>query len=127
MAWDLAAIGQEWPMQATATLHSARGQRGSPRPIPVAGTRLRLTFPGELTMSAPEGKAVIRAARIYLVSAAVGNEGRKARGGRHDQLPREAGKAEHKAGPRTGGTVKAADGADDDAGAPRRRLDFDVG
>src|SRR5437764_5068190 len=62
-----------------------------------------------------------------LVRTAIGDERRKARGRRHDQLPRESGKAEHKAGPRARDAVEAADGADDDACALRRRLDLDIG
>src|SRR5215831_8024871 len=67
------------------------------------------------------------AGHSLLVPAAVGNERRKPRGRRHDQLPRESGKAEHQARPGARCAVEAADRADDDAGAPGRRLDGDVG
>ena len=40
---------------------------------------------------------------FLLVPASAGNERRKARGRRHDQLPRESGKAEHQARPRARG------------------------
>src|SRR6516225_918990 len=62
-----------------------------------------------------------------LVPAAVGNERPKPRGRRHDQLPRESGKAEHQAWPGARCAVEAADRADDDARAQGRRLDGDVG
>src|SRR5215510_7694867 len=67
------------------------------------------------------------AGHSLLVPAAVGNERRKPRGRRHDQLPRESGKAEHQARPGARCAVEAADRADDDAGAQGRRLDGDVG
>src|ERR1700741_4820542 len=51
----------------------------------------------------------------------------KPRRGRHDQLPRKAGKSEHQAGARMRGAIEAADGADDDAGLPRGGLDGEVG
>ncbi len=62
-----------------------------------------------------------------LASAAAGNERRKPRGRRHDQLPREAGKSKHQARPRARRPVEAADRAHDDAGAQGGRLDGDVG
>jgi hypothetical protein len=64
---------------------------------------------------------------FLLVPAADGNERRKPRGRRHDQLPRESGKAEHQARARARGAIEAADRTDDDAGALGRRLDGEVG
>src|SRR5262249_3483717 len=52
---------------------------------------------------------------------------RKLRRGRHDELPRKAGKSEHQAGARTRRAIETADRAHDDAGAPGGGFDREIG